>query len=54
MAVARKRPTMIELQPTFCPGCGHGNASRLLAEVIEEKGLLDYLEIREEKLMFLR
>lgn len=41
MAVARKRPTMIELQPTFCPGCGHGNASRLLAEVIEEKGLLD-------------
>lgn len=41
MAVSRKRPTMIELQPTFCPGCGHGVASRLLAEIIEEKELLD-------------
>ena len=41
MAIARKRPTMIELQPTFCPGCGHGIASRLLAETIQEKGLLD-------------
>lgn len=38
---ARKRPVMIELQPTFCPGCGHGISSRLLAEVIQEKGLLD-------------
>ncbi len=41
MAVAKKRPVMIELQPTFCPGCGHGVASRLLAEVIQEKDLLN-------------
>lgn len=41
MAVTKKRPVMIEKQPTFCPGCGHGVASRLLAELIEEKGYLD-------------
>lgn len=39
MAVKRIPPERFTKQGLFCPGCGHGIISRVLTEVIEEKGL---------------
>ncbi len=30
-----------EKNTTYCPGCGHGNAHKLIAEVIAELGIQD-------------
>ncbi|MCI1751063.1 MAG: thiamine pyrophosphate-dependent enzyme [Megasphaera cerevisiae] len=38
MAIARKIPYIIDKPMGFCPGCGHGVAIRLIAEVLEELG----------------
>src|SRR5512135_2101193 len=38
--VVYQRPTALTPQPTnYCPGCTHGTAHRLIAEVIDEMGL---------------
>lgn len=37
--VYRKTPLMTDNVMHYCPGCGHGTAHRILAEVIEEAGL---------------
>jgi len=34
--VYRKTPLMREKELTYCPGCGHGTANRIIMEVIEE------------------
>lgn len=39
MAVARKIPEILTSQVSWCPGCGHGVVTRVIAEVIEEMGL---------------
>lgn len=40
MALVKKAPKGIDKRPnTYCPGCGHGIVVRLIAEVMEEKGL---------------
>lgn len=39
MAKELHRPEMLEKPHRFCPGCGHGVVQRLIAEVIEERGL---------------
>ena len=31
--------TMTGLPSTWCPGCGHGSLSQILAEVIDELGI---------------
>ncbi len=37
-----KRPdSLTDLQTTYCPGCTHGIAHRLIAEVIDEMGIRD-------------
>jgi 2-oxoglutarate ferredoxin oxidoreductase subunit beta len=42
MTVIFDRPRCLTDAPfTYCPGCGHGVAHRLLAEVIDELGLQD-------------
>jgi 2-oxoglutarate/2-oxoacid ferredoxin oxidoreductase subunit beta len=38
MAIARKTPALLTKQMSFCPGCGHGLALRLIAECLEELG----------------
>ncbi len=38
MAITRKVPGTIYGSSSFCPGCGHGVALRLIAEVLEELG----------------
>ena len=35
--------TITFTQSGFCPGCGHGLAVRLIAEVMEEMGLSEKL-----------
>ena len=35
--------TITFTQSGFCPGCGHGLAVRLIAEVMEEMGLSEQL-----------
>lgn len=40
MAEVKKVPEVLRPHK-FCPGCGHGVISRLVVEVVEEKGLLD-------------
>ena len=35
--------TVTFTQSGFCPGCGHGLAVRLIAEVMEEMGLSEKL-----------
>jgi 2-oxoglutarate/2-oxoacid ferredoxin oxidoreductase subunit beta len=35
----RKSPVMTDNILSYCPGCGHGTANRILAEVIEEENL---------------
>jgi 2-oxoglutarate ferredoxin oxidoreductase subunit beta len=37
----RKSSLLTDKVYNFCPGCGHGTAMRLLAEVIEEMGIAD-------------
>ncbi|PLW91835.1 MAG: 2-oxoglutarate oxidoreductase [Marinilabiliales bacterium] len=34
--VYRKTPVMTDKQLSYCPGCGHGTAHRLIAETVEE------------------
>lgn len=38
MAKAMKVPAIIDRPMSFCPGCGHGVAIRLIAECLEELG----------------
>jgi 2-oxoglutarate/2-oxoacid ferredoxin oxidoreductase subunit beta len=38
--VYKKTPLMNDRVLTFCPGCGHGTAIRLIMEVIEEMGIV--------------
>lgn len=38
MAVARKVPELVDRPNGFCPGCGHGIVTRLIAECLEELG----------------
>ncbi len=38
MAKARKIPEIASKASTFCPGCGHGVAIRLITECLEEMG----------------
>jgi 2-oxoglutarate/2-oxoacid ferredoxin oxidoreductase subunit beta len=45
MAKARKIPAMIDKASSFCPGCGHGIAIRLIAESLEELGKSDSIII---------
>lgn len=37
--VYRRTPVLTENVMHYCPGCGHGTAHRLIAEVIEEMGI---------------
>ena len=37
--VYRKTPLMTDNILSYCPGCGHGTAHRIIAEVIEELGI---------------
>jgi 2-oxoglutarate/2-oxoacid ferredoxin oxidoreductase subunit beta len=37
--VYEKTKVMTENTLSYCPGCGHGTAHRILAEIIEEEGL---------------
>ncbi len=37
--VYRRTPVMTMKELSYCPGCGHGTAHRMLAEVIEEMGI---------------
>jgi 2-oxoglutarate ferredoxin oxidoreductase subunit beta len=37
--VYRKSGIMTDNVLSYCPGCGHGTANRILAEVIEEEGI---------------
>lgn len=39
MAAKLETPKLIYASHTFCPGCGHGTISKLLAIVLEELGL---------------
>ncbi len=39
--VFRRTPVLKDCPTHYCPGCGHGIAHRLLAEVIEELGIQD-------------
>jgi len=41
--VVYRRPLGFEPRPThYCPGCTHGVAHRLIAEVLEEMGELEH------------
>src|SRR5450759_5202727 len=37
--VYKKTDLMTENTLSYCPGCGHGTAHRILAEIISEEGL---------------
>jgi 2-oxoglutarate/2-oxoacid ferredoxin oxidoreductase subunit beta len=37
--IYRKSGVMTDNVLSYCPGCGHGTANRILAEVIEEEGI---------------
>ncbi len=37
--VYKRTNLMVDTPLSYCPGCGHGTAHRILAEVIEEEGL---------------
>jgi len=39
--IFRRTPVLKDCPTHYCPGCGHGIAHRLLAEVIEELGIQD-------------
>ena len=38
MAITRKVPEIVDRPNGFCPGCGHGIVTRLVAECLEELG----------------
>ena len=45
MARTYRRPkTLLPASTHYCPGCGHGIVHRLLAEIIEERGIRDRFE----------
>jgi len=37
--IFKRTPVLKDCPTHYCPGCGHGIAHRLLAEVIEELGI---------------
>ncbi len=37
--VYKKTPLMTDKALSYCPGCGHGTAHRIIMEVLEEMGL---------------
>ena len=39
MPTLKRTDVMTEARTHYCPGCGHGIAHRLVAEVIEELGI---------------
>ncbi|MHC4345589.1 MAG: thiamine pyrophosphate-dependent enzyme, partial [Planctomycetota bacterium] len=39
--VFARTPTLKDRPTHYCPGCGHGIAHRLIAEVIDELGIHD-------------
>jgi len=39
--VFKRTPTLKDVPTHYCPGCGHGIAHRLIAEVIDELGIHD-------------
>ncbi|MDD4731122.1 MAG: thiamine pyrophosphate-dependent enzyme [Desulfovibrio sp.] len=39
--VEKRIPQLLVEDNKFCPGCGHGNINRVVAEVLEEMGLAD-------------
>ena len=39
--VFKRTPTLKDCVTHYCPGCGHGIAHRLVAEVIDELGIHD-------------
>ena len=46
MEVIAKRPESLTKTPfTYCPGCLHGVAHRLIAEAIDEQGLINKLSL---------
>ncbi|MDR2079915.1 MAG: 2-oxoglutarate oxidoreductase [Treponema sp.] len=34
----KRRPSLLQVDHKYCPGCGHGIVNRLVAEVLEEMG----------------
>jgi 2-oxoglutarate ferredoxin oxidoreductase subunit beta len=34
----KKRPSLLQVDHKYCPGCGHGIINRLVAEILEEMG----------------
>lgn len=39
--IYKKTPLMTEKSLSYCPGCGHGTAHRIVMEVLEEMGIQD-------------
>ncbi|MFA4839586.1 MAG: 2-ketoisovalerate ferredoxin oxidoreductase, partial [Candidatus Neomarinimicrobiota bacterium] len=39
--VYERKPGADKLTTTYCPGCGHGNLHKLIAEALEEFGVRD-------------
>ena len=39
--VFEKTKTLLDTEMHYCPGCGHGTAHRLIAEVIDEMGIAE-------------
>ncbi|MBM3405176.1 MAG: 2-oxoglutarate oxidoreductase [Bacteroidetes bacterium] len=37
--VYRRTPLLVDVPLSYCPGCGHGTAHRMIMEVIEEMGI---------------
>jgi 2-oxoglutarate ferredoxin oxidoreductase subunit beta len=44
--VYKKTSLMTENVLSYCPGCGHGTAHRIIMEVIDEMGLQRYHRYR--------
>ena len=40
--VYKRTPLMTDATLSYCPGCGHGTAHRLIMEVVEEMGIQGY------------
>jgi 2-oxoglutarate ferredoxin oxidoreductase subunit beta len=48
--VVYQRPRGFEERPTYyCPGCTHGVAHRLIAEVLEEMGELEHTMVSHRR-----
>ncbi|MDD4178110.1 MAG: 2-oxoglutarate oxidoreductase, partial [Bacteroidales bacterium] len=39
--VYKKTPLMTDNVLSYCPGCGHGTAHRIVMEIIEELGVME-------------